>query len=448
MIHRRKALAHAVILLLLFAGSALPQEAMLLTAIKYGDLDELAQAIKKGADLQTADEYGRPAIVLAAEAGNPDVVRTLLTHGAAVDSKNAQSVVLMPANHRIHKGRTALMVAALNGHGDIVQLLLAAGAAPLEVDSSGQTAIDLAESADFIDLARLIQSYSGSGAVELPCEFHGFGADSTLGEQELLLPVSLDRAKELLEDSMIAYGFILRKDDGEQIVGRRLFSHLAVNMETRNNHPGEKLLTRLVSVGPHETRFIANTKSPPVGRKNRQWTTAVLQHAKCLYDLLDAIELSPGPNPLKSGTITVTDGTPIRLRLRRHLFSRTAELGQSVEFQVAANVLVDGEIAIVKDTRAHGKATEAKAGRGFGRRSALSFAVDWVTAVDGSNIPLRNSGESVRGEKEGGRVAAAALTAGILGAWLERGDDVVMRAGSEYSAFVAGDHNIRLSDDP
>jgi ankyrin repeat protein len=54
--------------------------------------------------------------MLAASSGNTDLVKELLTRGADVSGKYAQT------------GQTALTLAKDNGHDDIVQLLQAAGA--------------------------------------------------------------------------------------------------------------------------------------------------------------------------------------------------------------------------------------------------------------------------------------------------------------------------------
>lgn len=444
-----RAFASALFLSVAFAApvavSAVPQHDSLLKAIERGSAEDLTRAIKQGSDLETLDPHGRPAIVLAAQQGQTHLVGLLLAHGAAPDAKNIRNVVLQPSGERIAEGRTALMEAAANGHGDTVQLLLAAGAAPLEADAAGQTAVDLAEVGGFDDLARLMRAYSGDEHRELPCELHGFGADGARGEQTLVLPVGASRARELFEDSMIAYGFLLKKDRGDHFVGRRLFPHFAVNMASRSNHPGEKLLVRFESSTSDETVVIASTHSPPVGRKNRQWTTAVLQHARCLYDLLDAHRPTPLSLPAAPSGLVLSDGTPIRLRLRRHLLSKTAEEGQPIELQVAADVTVDGQVVIGKGTRVVGKVDRARPGRGFGRRSSLGFSIDQLTAADGRQIPLRSDGESERGRSARGRVVAAALGAGVLGAWLEKGEDVLVRAGSEYSAFVDGDHEVGLS---
>ncbi len=421
-------------ILILMASVAFGQDKALITAIETSNVLKTRDALKKGADVNVKNKLGSPALILAAEHGNPEILLTLLAEGASLDAIDSQ-------------GKTALIAAVESGNADLAQVLLSAGASVNATDQSGMTALVSAKKAGSSDLEKLIRLYDGvGGRRERPCEYEKLGADDKQGEQERVIKVGVVRAKELLDDSMAAYGFMKKKDQGEEVVGVRLrTSHqFAVNRRTRGNFGGEKLTARLHSVEPQSTRIIAETWSPPRGRKNRQWTTAILSHVECLYGLLDAHQadrVSIESASKGSGEVSVPDGTPIRLRFRRHVFSETAKEGDAVEFQVADDVYVENVIVISKGTLATGRITEAQRGRGYNRRAALNFDVSSVKSVGGAGIALRSIRHAYRGGRAtDGEMAANMIWSGVLGASMMKGEEFLLRSGTECSAFVDGDH--------
>jgi uncharacterized protein len=83
--------------------------------LKRGNTSELCEALDGGLDPNLANKYGWTLLMLAAMTGNVDVGRSLITHGANVDSRN--------------NGKdTALSLAIQQGHPLFVSLLLQNGA--------------------------------------------------------------------------------------------------------------------------------------------------------------------------------------------------------------------------------------------------------------------------------------------------------------------------------
>ncbi|HVM07700.1 MAG TPA: ankyrin repeat domain-containing protein [Acidimicrobiales bacterium] len=90
--------------------------------------------LRRGIDVDAADERGYTALMYAANAGEDEIVAGLVAAGANLDAADAT-------------GATALMFAAQHGHASIVKRLLAAGADPsLRRSIDGATARDVAES--------------------------------------------------------------------------------------------------------------------------------------------------------------------------------------------------------------------------------------------------------------------------------------------------------------
>ncbi|CAM9968074.1 unnamed protein product [Scytosiphon promiscuus] len=86
-------------------------------AIITGDLDGLADLLRKGEDPNASGPSGRPALQEAARANSVPMVHALLAAGAALDTEEPQY------------GSTALHVSAMEGHVEVAKVLLEAGAA-------------------------------------------------------------------------------------------------------------------------------------------------------------------------------------------------------------------------------------------------------------------------------------------------------------------------------
>jgi len=87
-------------------------------------------------------------IVLAAQSGNPELIRVLIENGAEIDR---------PAD-----GVTALMTAARNGDEASVQTLLSLGARP-EIAAGGYNAADYARYGGYDEIAQIIDTANEHG---------------------------------------------------------------------------------------------------------------------------------------------------------------------------------------------------------------------------------------------------------------------------------------------
>jgi len=142
-------------------------------------------------------------------------------------------------------------------------------------------------------------------------------------------------------------------------------------------------------------------------------------------------------------TMTLEDGTPVRLGISHNLSSADATTNEVVEFEVLDEVKVGDQIVIPKASIAWGTVTDAEPKRRMGKAGKLNVTINAVRLADGEKSVLRGI-KDVRG---GGHVGA--MTTGIvltsLVVWpaaplflLMHGKDVTIPKGTEITAYTNG----------
>ncbi|XP_064389781.1 uncharacterized protein LOC135337743 [Halichondria panicea] len=118
-------------------------------AANAGDLSALKDAIKRGEDVNSVDEYGRTPLLKAASGGHTDCVKELLSSGAVVDLADEY-------------GDTPLMQATYMKKEDTVKELLSSGASPLCTNKFGKTALMWAKSSGNTSIIKLLEEAAES----------------------------------------------------------------------------------------------------------------------------------------------------------------------------------------------------------------------------------------------------------------------------------------------
>ncbi|MGB6846450.1 MAG: hypothetical protein WBE09_16275 [Candidatus Acidiferrales bacterium] len=144
------------------------------------------------------------------------------------------------------------------------------------------------------------------------------------------------------------------------------------------------------------------------------------------------------------------DGTPVHLVLSENLSSADAVTGQTVEFEVVDDVIVNGLLVIPRGSTAWATVTDAEHKRRMGRAGKLDLNIDKVRLGDGEKALLR----AVKDMKAGGHTGAmvGAMVATSLVVWpaaplflLMHGKDVTIPKGTDITAFVQGDVTLDYS---
>lgn len=115
-------------------------------------------------------------------------------------------------------------------------------------------------------------------------------------------------------------------------------------------------------------------------------------------------------NPMmgQASKFVLLDGTPIKLRLSRNISSEIATVGESVDFEVLEEVMIDGVVAVPKGGTAIATVTEAVPKRRMGRAGKLEIVLDYVRLTDKDKAAVR----AVKDAKGGSHTVG--MTVGIV----------------------------------
>jgi len=151
------------------------------------------------------------------------------------------------------------------------------------------------------------------------------------------------------------------------------------------------------------------------------------------------------PAPLEKSDSKIPDGTPVDIEAPYTINSMEFRANDKISFRVVNPVKVNGVTLIEQGATATARIDKAKRGGHFGKAGLFVFTMQSVTAVDGSQIPLRTVQMRLRGDSKGAKVATAMIITGALMPLIapvallhgfKRGKDAFIPAGKRYSVFV------------
>ena len=143
------------------------------------------------------------------------------------------------------------------------------------------------------------------------------------------------------------------------------------------------------------------------------------------------------------GGVILKAGTTIPLQTLTPLSSATLQTGQTVTFNVASDIKVNGKVVIERGAAATGTVVSAQHRRMIGLPGKFMIKINTVTAVDGTNVFLTNSDINAEGKS---KLVTSLILTGVL-CWLfalMKGEDAVSNSGITNVA-VATDTEIQVN---
>jgi hypothetical protein len=167
-----------------------------------------------------------------------------------------------------------------------------------------------------------------------------------------------------------------------------------------------------------------------------KWNGVLLVLLLGLTPPLQGIAKGQEPVP-RTDKIALQEGEKVRVRVMQELSSKTANVGDLIESEVADDVEVNGKVVIAKGAKALGTITAVQRAAWLGRPGRLGFTFEYARAVDGNRVRLRATAERIGQGSE-------ALTWGLgllifLPLLLIKGKEMEVKSGTVFNTFVDRD---------
>ena len=152
--------------------------------------------------------------------------------------------------------------------------------------------------------------------------------------------------------------------------------------------------------------------------------------------------------------LQIPDGTPIEIESPYRVNSKEFKPNDEISFRVINPIRINGVTVIEQGANATGRIERAKRGGHFGKAGLLVWSMQTVTAVDGSQVPLRAVQTRLRGDSKAAKVATQMVVTGALFFYIapvallygfKRGKDAFIPAGKRYQVFVNGQAGVKAN---
>lgn len=140
--------------------------------------------------------------------------------------------------------------------------------------------------------------------------------------------------------------------------------------------------------------------------------------------------------PAYADSISIPIGTPVTISLLEELSSKTASIGQRVQFIVESDVKVKGVLVFKKHAPAIGEVTGVSAAGMVGVAGSLTVSLRQVQAVDGTMVAISSTKGGKGKSKLASTIAISVLC--CVFALFRKGKNVEFKAGSLYNAYTLG----------
>jgi Protein of unknown function (DUF2846) len=139
--------------------------------------------------------------------------------------------------------------------------------------------------------------------------------------------------------------------------------------------------------------------------------------------------------------IVVTEGTPVNVVTVKEVTTKEAKPNDPVEFTVAEDLVIDGQVIVKKGTPATGSVINAEKGGYMGKSGKLAVQVESTMTSDGQPLKLR----AAKGREGDDKTTSTMVLTMISPAFLFRkGSEAKIAAGTPVTVYVAEKKRFRV----
>ena len=139
--------------------------------------------------------------------------------------------------------------------------------------------------------------------------------------------------------------------------------------------------------------------------------------------------------------IVLAEGTPITVAVAKQVTSKEAKPNDPVDFTVAEDLVINGQVIVRKGTPAIGSVINAEKRGYLGKSGKLAVQVESTTTSDGQRLKLR----AAKGREGDDKTMSTAVLSGINPAFLFRkGGEAKIETGTVVPVYVAEEKRFRV----
>jgi len=139
--------------------------------------------------------------------------------------------------------------------------------------------------------------------------------------------------------------------------------------------------------------------------------------------------------------IVVTEGTPINVVTVKEVTTKDAKPNDPVEFTVAEDLVINGQVIVRKGTPAVGSVITAQKRGYMGKSGKLAVQVESTTTSDGQRLKLRAAKGREGDDKTMSTVWLSAISPAFL---IRRGSEARIEPGMVVTVYVAEEKRFRV----
>jgi hypothetical protein len=140
--------------------------------------------------------------------------------------------------------------------------------------------------------------------------------------------------------------------------------------------------------------------------------------------------------------IVVTEGTPINVAVVKEVTSKETKPNDPVEFTVAEDLVLNGQVIVRKGTPAIGSVINAEKGGYMGKSGKLAVQVESTTTSDGQRLKLRAAKGREGDDKTMSTMALSMINPAFL---FRKGSEAKIAPGTVVTVYVAEEKRFRVA---
>jgi hypothetical protein len=114
-----------------------------------------------------------------------------------------------------------------------------------------------------------------------------------------------------------------------------------------------------------------------------------------------------------AGEVTIPGGTVVPIQSTEKINSQEHHAGDKITFKVSTDVMVNGQTVIKGGSMVEGTIRSIEKAKGVGRPGSMQLDLNYVKAIDGSNVSLSSCNISKEGKNRRGLALGLGLGLGL-----------------------------------